>query len=382
MIGTLCTRARRELAASAAAAASAPRSPLALVVALAALVLCVPAQAPAAVMVLGSPLSSPATMNTAENLGYLGTYTQVPPSPEAPNGMFHTFHYGADTALWNTELAGGSAAMPVTGQVVKLRLEGCAQSARGGPAPLTQIHFQDVSPLPDGGAKVNISSQGFDIPVCGQAGASASTVSTYEPVNLCVSQGDYVAFNDEGGYVENVYRAGVPYEVLGAARGATVDSFLRNAGTGNGAIMAPSDRSANDGFAVNQDQELLLAVTLGTGPDATHICAGGTAGLPPVLPPVRVGPQTDGVNHSRIVAVAIYCRLMPSCTGVATLTFGGKQVVGSAHFVLRGNATSHMPIRVSPSLIALIRKHHGAAAKLTAVVNGKTIAQTINIKIF
>lgn len=359
------------------------RSSLALTVMLLALAgsLLVTRDARAALSTVGSTLSFPATLNTAENLSYLGTYTQVPPSPEAPNGVFHTYHYGADTALWNAVVAGADASMPATGQAVKIALEGCAQQAHGGPPPLTQIHFQDISPLPGGGAKINLSSQAFDIPVCGQGGASGSTVSTYDPINLCVSQGDYVALNDEGGYVENVYRAGVPYQVLGSSSGSTVDSFMRNQGTGNGSVMSPSDRSANDGFAVNQGQELMMQVTLGTGADATHICAGGTAGLAPVLPPVRVGPQTDGVNHSRIVAVAIYCRLMPACAGTATLSIGGV-IHGQTRFNLRGNKTSHLPIRVSAALVKLIRKRHGAATKLTAVVGGKTIVQTITVKIF
>jgi hypothetical protein len=341
-----------------------------------------PAGANASITVVGSPLSAPATLNTSENLNYVGTFTQVPPNREAPDGIFHTFHYGADTAVWNVALANGAASMPATGQAVKVSLEGCAQSAPGGPSPLTQIHFQDVTPLGEGGARVNLSSQAFDIPQCGQNGASGSTVSTYEPVNLCVSQGDYVAFNDEGGYVENIYRNGVSYQVLGVAQGSASDSFIRSNGTGNGAMLSASDRSANDGFASNQNEELMLQVTLGTGPNATHICAGGTAGLAPVLPPIRVSPQTDGVNHERIVAVAVYCRLMPECKGVVTLSVAGKLVsVGGSSFTLRGGRTSHLPIRLSPRLMAKIRAHHGVTTTLTAVVGGQTITQTIAVKI-
>ncbi|MCU1489838.1 MAG: hypothetical protein JWM85_1243, partial [Acidimicrobiaceae bacterium] len=143
-----------------------------------------PAASPAAITTFGSPLSVPASLNTTENLNYYGTYTPVPPNPEAPNGLFHTNHWGADTALWNVAVAGGQASAPVTGQALKVRVEGCAKPASGGPPPLTQIHLQDLSPLPDGGARVNLSSQTFDLPVCGQNGASGSTITTYEPVNL------------------------------------------------------------------------------------------------------------------------------------------------------------------------------------------------------
>jgi hypothetical protein len=351
-----------------------------------------PAGAAGAPLVFGSPLSVPATMNTAENLSYEGTNTQVPVSLEAPEGVFHTFHFGADTALWNvsgggagpnaTAASGHSAGVPVTGQATQIKLEGCAKPASGGPAPLNQIHFQDVSPLPGGGVHVNLTSQAFEIPVCGAGGASDSTVTTYEPVNLCVSQGDYVAFNDEGGYVENVYRNGVPYEVLGAVRGATMDSFIRNEGTVNGSSLLSSEVSAMEGFAANRNEELMMQLTLATGSEATHLCAGGTAGLPPVLPPIRVSPQTDGINHERIVSVAVYCRVTPECKANVTLSVGAKRVsVGQVAYSIPAGTTSHVPIRVEPSLMAQIRRHDGVATTLTAVVNGKTITQTVDIKI-
>jgi hypothetical protein len=234
-----------------------------------------PASSPAAITTFGSPLSRPATLNTAANLSYRGTYTPVPPAPDAPNGIFHTNHFGADTALWNVALARGEPRAPATGQALKVSLEGCANAASGGPAPLTQIHFQDITPRANGGARVNLTSQAFDIPVCRRGGASGRTVTSYHPINLCVREGDYVAFNDEGGYVENVYRSGVPYRVLGFARGSRSNSFLKDKGTGNGAILSSADLSANDGFASNRNVELMLRVTLGTGADATHICPGG-----------------------------------------------------------------------------------------------------------
>ena len=60
-------------------------------------------------------------------------------------------------------------------------------------------------------------------------------------MNLCVGQGDYVDFNDEGGFVGGgppPYPAGVPYEVIGAVPGAAMDSFVRDGGTNNGATMS------------------------------------------------------------------------------------------------------------------------------------------------
>ena len=341
-----------------------------------------PATSPAAVTTFGSPLSVPATLNTAENLAYQGTNTPVPPTPEFPNGVVHTYHYGADAALWNVAQAVGDPRVPATGQALKVSLEGCTEATPGGPPPLTQIHLQDISPLPGGGARVNLSSQPFDLPVCGQNGAGGSTVTTYQPVNLCVSTGDYVALNEEGGWVPHFYQSGVRYQVLGSVQGSTFDSFIKGNGTGNGATLAALETTSMDGFASNRNEELMLRVTLGTGPDATHICPGGKGGLPPALPPIRVSPQTDGVNHAGIVAVAVFCRVSPTCNGVATLTTGGgRHTYGHRRFSIRPGTTTHLPIHVSSRLVNLVRMHHGVSTTFTAVVAGKTVTQTIAVKI-
>jgi len=347
-----------------------------------------PAASQAKLTQIGSPLSVAATLNTATDLSYPGVDTQVPPAPDAPNGVFHTFHYGADTALWNFSNSAGQTRVPATGQATKIEVEGCAQRAPNGPPPLTTVHFQDLTPLSGGGAKVNITSQAFDLPICGENGAGGLTVTSFIPINLCVSAGDYVALNDSGGYVPNIYRNGVPYQVLGAVTGATTDSFIKDQGTGNGAILSPSVTSSMDGFAVNRNTELMMRVTLGTGADATHICPGGKDGLPPALAPIRVSPQTDGVNHSRIVAVAMFCRVSP-CRGVATLssngadlsTYGGEETYGRVGFDLPPNKTVHLAIRVKPKLIRKIRAKHGVSTMLTAVVNGKRVTQRITVKI-
>src|ERR1700684_1309556 len=163
------------------------------------LLLLAPVAASAKTTMIGSPLSVPATLNTAENLSYPGTYTDVPVSPEAPNGIFHTFHFGADTALWNFSQAAGATSVPETGQASKIEVEGCAEKASNGPNPLTTVHFQDLSPTPDGGAKVNITSQGFDLPVCGENGAGASTITSFIPINLCVAAGAQVRCRGQRG---------------------------------------------------------------------------------------------------------------------------------------------------------------------------------------
>ena len=175
--------------------------------------------------------------------------------------------------------------------------------------------------------------------------------------------------------------------MLGAVQGSTTDSFIKGNGTGNGAVMSPSETSANEGFATNQNEELMMQVEIGTGADAAYVCPGGRKGAPPVLPVIHVRPQTDGVNHSRIVKIAIYCRPAGGCPGTAMLTTPGvgesaADVVGRATFDLRGDTTSLVPVRVSPNLLRLIRAHDGTATTVIATVDGHTFTQTIEIKIF
>ena len=339
--------------------------------------------ASAAITTFGSPLSQPATLDTTNNLAYVGTFTPVPPNPEAPNGLFHTQHWGADTAIWNSALAHGEAAAPAGGQAVQVRLEGCAQPAAKGPSPLTQMHFQDISPLPGGGARVNLTSQAFDIPVCGQNGAGGSTVSTYEPVNLCVNKGDYVDFNDEGGYVPFVYRAGVPYQVIAGSPGSSLNSFLRANGTNNGAVMSPTDKTANDGWSANPNEELMLQVVLGTGPDARYACPGGTKEKPATLRPAKIIGQTYHVSKSRTVRLGIYCRGPEPCQGEVTLGLPAQpSAFAHSHVELPGAHTSTVTLHVSPALVALIHKRHSVEALVNLTLGGTVVSQTVTMKVF
>ncbi|HTA35394.1 MAG TPA: hypothetical protein VK761_01665 [Solirubrobacteraceae bacterium] len=221
-----------------------------------------PATSVAAVLHFGSPLRVHASLST-NDLAYKGINTQV------GNSVVHTSHFGADTALWN---AGDRA--PAAGDVAKVSLEGCAAAAKGGPPPLTQIHFQTLAPQGGGAVKVMLTSAAFKIPVCRRHGASSATVTTYEPYGLCIDKGDFVAFNDEGGFVEGAYRAGVPYKVIARAH-ATLDSFIGPGATGNGAVLSPSILAPAAGFATSHRQELTLRATLTTGGDSIPGCRHG-----------------------------------------------------------------------------------------------------------
>jgi hypothetical protein len=327
------------------------------------------AGASAATTTFGSSLAVPATKDTANDLNYSGSNVALPES------TFHVAHDGADTALWNVQLASGSPNAPASGQITSVSIEGCAQSK--GPAPLTQIHFQDLRPQSGGAVQVNVTSQAFEIPVCAQ-GADGNTITTYQPTNFCVTQGDYVDFNDEGGFVPNPagpppYPAGVPYMVIGSTPGATMDSFIRNGGVNNGATFSPGDTSYHDGFASNSGEELLLQATLATGADASPLCAGGSKGVSdrkpppphPVLPAVTLPhPQLDGVNSHGIVEVAAFCHSTDPCNGALTLRSHprngpGSVWLGQAAFSLLSHRTGKVSVHLSALAQRLVRKTMG-----------------------
>ena len=377
----------------------------ALVAAAALLVL--PAAGLAATTTFGSPLAVPATEDTASNLAYTGTsIPTIDPGPPPHQVIVRVAHDGADTALWAGSEPDGTPRAPAAGQVTSQRLEGCARPAPGGPAPNAQIHFQDVVPQADGSFRVDVTTQSFEVPVCGQpdssgAAAGPTTITTFQPTNFCVNAGDAVDFNDEGGFDPKFYPSGVPFQVLGAVGAASTYSFIRDNQTNNGSSFAPGDVTNHDGFQTNPGLELMLQATLATGPDATPLCPGGTSGVKAPTPPAPQagapgGPpalvlrkQTDGVNHARWVSTAVYCaRPSTPCTGQVTLlsAAGGAAKVltlGRGQLIAPPHQTVHVRMRLSPAALVLIRRHHRRLAATLQIheQGGSSFTQAITLKI-
>lgn len=329
-----------------------------------------PVGAQAATLTFGSPLDIAASKDTANNLGYAGTNAVT----YGTGVVVHNNHDGADTALWNTTLPGSaSPSAPQGGQITSIRLEGCAIQAPGGPPPLTQIHFQALTPIAGGGAHVNVTSQPFDIPTCGVAGAGPRTVTSYAPANFCVSAGDIVDFNDEGGFDPQYYPSGVRFRVIGAVPGATMDSFIANNGTNNGATLAADQVAATSGFARNPHEELLLQSTLATGVDATPLCPGGLHGLPGMpggKPALAFGQETVGANHAGEIPIAVYCALLGRpCVGTITLQ-SGATTLGSVALSAPADVVTIVRMQISGALMATLRAQGSIPVVATAHLDG------------
>jgi hypothetical protein len=188
----------------------------------------VPVAAQAALVTFGSSLGAPASVSLA---------------------------HPVDTAFWSTAVSGGGAVRaPRAGQIVTVRVRGCARRGSGGQQPVAEVHFQVLGPS-GSAVKVKLTSGPFQLPVCGGA-VSGATVSSFHPVGLCAARGDYVAFNDVGGYSPAGFPGGTPFEVFAPQAGAATSSNTGAGATNNGNVL---HGSAHRGL------ELLMQLVLGTG---------------------------------------------------------------------------------------------------------------------
>jgi hypothetical protein len=170
--------------------------------------------------------------------------------------------HGADSVFWGVSLASpGRTRVPASVQFRSVRLKGIAlrNGAAGAPQPLAQFHLQTLRPRRGGSVRVRLTSQPFDIPSSGDP----NRIRTYRPINLCAKKGDYVAFNDEGGFNPPWYPNGVSYQVFSRVPGSSTRFYTRDNGTNNGA----SFRGRRHG-----GQELLMQMVLATGRHASDPC--------------------------------------------------------------------------------------------------------------
>jgi hypothetical protein len=249
---------------------------------------------------------------------------------------------------------------------------------------------------------------------------------------MCVSAGDYVDFNDEGGFDPQFYPSGVPYEVIGSLPGSNMDSYIDDNGTNNGDALSAMNVTATNGFAANRNQELMLQATLGTGSDSIPACAASSGGSgsagggsgsgggsstgsgsggtgsgsgstgtgsgsgsrPPVRhhpgpgqpggsPGVVVKPRTEDVTKARRVSVAFFCaQRQAPCGGTLTLA-KATLTLASRAFSSRADATAHVPLRLSAAAAKLVRRagHRGVKATLTVTLAGQAPVQaTITLR--
>lgn len=300
--------------------------------ALAAAGLCaaVPATSHAAFQTFGSDLTAPANVTQAHQ---------------------------ADTAYWQTAVANPamSPVSPAGGQVVEVRIKGIAPRSTvptpAGADPLAGsplFHFQVLEPVvADGRQTVRAlrASAGFEIPTAGDP----QQITVYRPENLCIDQGQYVAFNEIGGYdgIANrnpkdgpvgPYPDGTVFQIFSSAPGASTDWFEAHGKwvdpATSGTPFVPRPGSVDRGGRL-QGTELLMQMVVATGPDAFYMCPGGTNNpyRPPDPPRAPKAPKPVPIQKSTFPAgqrvnvkrngqasLALFCQPGPKrCTGQVTI---------------------------------------------------------------
>lgn len=269
----------------------------------------VPGSASARVITFGSDLSAPASV--AET-------------------------HQADTSFWSPTVKDRSNALPADGQITKIRLKGTAVERSGGPAPENQIHFQVIRPQPDGSLTVILSSDPKYLPYTGDA----NQINTFQPDGyMCVKKGDFVSFNDNGGWVPNVYQDGVPFRVFGNVASSTTNQFTANNGTGIGANFRGSSK---------RGEELLMQMQLRTGYDASPVCPGGMKGKE--FKGLQIVAKQRVVVRKGIGRVRALCpgTSQGGCKGTLTLSSKGK-VLGAAPFSIPATTTMNVKVPVRAS---------------------------------
>ncbi len=213
------------------------------------------------------------------------------PGPFKGEDTANTPHSAEDLGVWNPKQTA-----PSGGQVLEVKVTGCAvknpgatQESQG--VPDTTILFQSLTPRGDewnvdstaGGENPN-GTYPFQLPFCKTAanpsGVASSTVTTYQPLHLCLNAGDVVTLHDIGGFEDDngvaYYPQGIPLEVLAPVSGVSTDSFIGVGANplGPGAYGAGNDTD-DSGYATEADQEVTMQVIEGTGNDAYGLCPGG-----------------------------------------------------------------------------------------------------------
>ena len=171
-----------------------------------------------------------------------------------------------------------------------------------------------------------------------------------------MSQGEHVGFVTRAGTSKTCTARCHPRCSARCAR-STADSFLRDGGTVTSAVRVRSDREANGGFASSASEELMVEGRWEPSMPRTSAPAGPLV-LPRYSRPSGSAPDSTASTSSRIVAVAVYCRLDPdagrSHPGLEAAVQRGQQRLQRAR-----QPTSHVPIRVASSLMPAIRQRDG-----------------------
>ena len=288
-----------------------------------------------------------------------------------------------DTALAQLQAPGGEPTAPHGGQVLAVRVTGCSQHDNVPQAPETRLFAQVLQPQGDGSNLVVSSSQPFDLPICGRAGADHGTLSTFSPSDQCISRGDRVGVV-VGGQTPG-YPNGTQYFIARSSPGASLGAFSGNGQTVNGSRFT---------LAPLADTELLMQAAIGSGADSPSGCTsdapegggggggggGGSGGTGPTAASLVVAKPATGTRRGK-ATVAIGCKLPAGDTcRFALVLFRGKARIATVAGAVPGGEARALPLRLNKAGKAALRRGR-LAGTLRGTVRGRGGKATVALRL-
>jgi hypothetical protein len=251
----------------------------------------------------------------------------------------------ADTLFFN-HTAKNSTAAPASGEILAIRVKGRIVPKGAGKQDNNMWHSQVLRPNADNTFTVDSSSQHFYFPV----GGSADEVHTFVPSTQCLKKGEYVDFNDIGGWDGDMSDPrGTQYQIFKSDTTSETWWYEHDQGTNIGANFLPNRRVRSDTGQVSPGapypKELMMQIVVGTGFDSSNLCEGGLKGYE--YSGVDISKTTFNVYDDGVAGARIGCTSGRGfCEGTARLEVDGAEI-GRANFNIARNVTTNLDIPLS-----------------------------------
>jgi hypothetical protein len=144
--------------------------------------------------------------------------------------------------------------------------------------------------------------------------------------------------------------------------------------------MRPGDLTNHDGFVANPGEELMMQSVLATGPDATPLCPGGSRGLSAPIVPGRIATVRTSrrfhLSSAGVLSLPVVCYQHAGCTGQVLVDLVNGRSPKAAHpiahvasgrFVLKGDHSGRLTLRLGRRLVKRARRHRGLSVRVTVI---------------
>lgn len=280
-----------------------------------------------------------------------------------------TENHQADTLFFNTGGA-NTHKSPISGEILEIRVKGTIVP-QAGRSNNNLWHSQVLQPKTDGTYSVESSSQHLYFPV----GVPADTVSRFVPSRQCVEAGQFVDFNNVGGWDGNPGEPnGTLYKIFQPKGGSQYNWFERDNGTNIGVTFNPGRRVYNkaDGSYLREeyegprDGELMMQVVVGTGWQASNLCPGGLMGWE--YQGVEVKPQAFKVYDDGVAGARLFCasNTKSFCKGTVRLEVDGQVLGTSGEFSMKPNETTSIDVPLTNDGARLVNTRASVEATVVA----------------